>query len=289
MRLTKRANVWVLAASVAVAFSWIGLPPPAVGKEPAPTSRAAEAISASGLDKSLAEVSKTIAGETLAELQERAPAAKDEKFAAAWKKATDAAYAKSKLTDAVAMQLSASLSDAELSEIIAYYRDGLGKRFAEADKASDGDDAAMKMMAQAAELQQHLTANPQRTADYERLVKGFRIVELGLPMMQATFHATEIGRDAAAKDGARQPLEAMQKKADGALPMVKGLLEGASLLTLAFTYKDLSDADIKGHADHISKPVPAKFIAAVEASLPQAIGAATTTFHATLDSELAKK
>lgn len=289
MQLTKPTTMRLLAASVAVAFAWLSPGQPAVGKGPASMSLAAEAISASGLDKSLAEVSKTIGGDTLTELQEQAPAAKDAKFVAAWAKATEAAYAKSKLSAAVAMQLSASLSDAELTEIVAYYRDGLGKRFIDADKATDSDDAAMRMMAQAAELKQHLTANPQRTADYERLVKGFKLVELALPVMQATLLATEVGRDALAEGGARQPLDALQKKADAQMPLVKGMLEGATMLTVAFGYKSLADADIKGHADHIARPVPAKFIAAIEASLPQDLSAATKSFHTTLNGELGKK
>lgn len=92
----------------------------------------------------------------------------------------------------------------------------------------------------------------------------------------------------------RQPLlrpivGAEAATADAPLPLVKGILEGATMLTVTFGQKSRPDADINGHADHNSKPVPAKSIAAIEAALPQALSAATKSFHATLNGELAKK
>lgn len=284
MRRTMRGVIvggWIVSLILAVASAF-----PATALEAAKTELAAEAIEVTGLGDTLGSVGRSIGTDALADLQVQAPAAREAKFAAAWARAAEAAYAKDRLARAIGSRLSDGLTAAELGEVVAYYRDGIGKRFAEADRASERGDAGAMMLAHAAEFKESLASNPERAADYQKIIVGFRLVELALPVVTATALATEIGVDSLSRTGGHFPLDALREKAEEQAPLLKGIVEGTSMITVAVAYKALSDADIKSHAAHIEKPVPAKFVAAVEAALGPALHDASAVFHETLTKAL---
>lgn len=274
---------WVVSLILAVASAL-----PAMALEAAKPELAAEAIEVSGLGDTLGSVGRSIGTDALADLQAQAPAAREAKFAAAWARAAEAGYGKERLARVIGARLSVGLTAVELGEVVAYYRDGIGRRFVEADRASDRGDAGALVLAHAAEFKESLASNPERAADYQKIIAGFRLVDLALPVVTATALATEIGVDSLSRTGGHFPLEALREKAEEQAPLLKGIVEGTSMITVAVAYKALSDADVKAHAMSIAEPALAKFVATVEAALGPTLHEAGAVFHGTLTKELGK-
>lgn len=156
--------------------------------------------------------------------------------------------------DSLEVGLEETLSADETAAVTAFYRTPLGERVREVEVAAASVDAQMEIDARRSELRAELEKDPERLAFARSIDEGVFASELSATVVTNIARAMLIGT--AQAEGGVDPgaLAAVDRRMTAMHGAVVEQMRELLLATFAWTYRDVSNADLEAYAAFLETP-----------------------------------
>ena len=208
-------------------------------------------------------------GTTLA-LSPRQHGVGDTRFLSAWETCTSAAFGDNDLNRRLAERLGQSLSDDEMAGIGTFLASPLGLRLAGLERTTRDIalDRQIETLAKGKTL--YFVAPQTRRARFEEVMQ-LSGAEVGFAMLGESLRGMALGLHLSAKGDIALSWEEIDASVTAQLTGLEDSLADATRSTLAFTYADLSDADLDAYLDFLRAPATRKFYATLTLAIGEII------------------
>ncbi|MDH5326793.1 MAG: DUF2059 domain-containing protein [Gammaproteobacteria bacterium] len=170
-------------------------------------------------------------------------------------KAMVAAFAPKQVNLAIKAQLKKKLSQADAKQLMAWYKSKLGKKITKAEEKASTPQAMQAMMAQA----QSLVSDQARLDLAIKIVNLVKAVDMGVDLQMHTSKSIVAAMSQAANPGAPVDMQAIETQLAAGEVQMRDAMQQFMVLSMLYSYKELSVAEIKKYVAFLEKPVTQKF------------------------------
>lgn len=212
-------------------------------------------IEKSGIDRAIKELPAAFLA-SVEQLKQQMTV--EDTFVEAWNAAIPVAYNSDKILKTITDGLNNVFSEEEQRQLLTHYDSPLGKRIVQLEVAANNAEAQAKIMDYANKIKENPGNHAERLPLYEALDEASRSTDTFVTIALNTALAMQIGM----LSQGTSPAPAIEDvKAE--LEKQRGLLAGQlrELVTVAFayTYRDLSTADLQTYIEFANSPAGKKF------------------------------
>jgi hypothetical protein len=189
----------------------------------------------------------------------------DDKFRNAWTKASKTAFRTDRMIDAISKSLE-KLTDQERRSLIAYYDTPAGKLIRVLEEKASTAEAQAEIAAYAPKFM----ADPksaERVKLYQQIDEATNASAVGTELGMRMAHITAIGMANAAKGTLNVDTAQLEKQIESQRPQMAQQMKQTMMLSSAYTYRELSVAEIKAYLKFLKMPATQKFTMIVLKSL----------------------
>lgn len=227
-------------------------PSAAVAYDPHPASTAL--IEAIGLDNVFAQFGQTIS------TAPRASGIADQSFLAIWESAAPEAFGDQRLKARLQASLARTLRDDEVASVAAFLASPFGQRVTRLEQASQGMDTAAQLAALAKGQTLYWRLSEQRRVQFEGLLE-LSGAQLTFAVIGESLRGMALGLNLSSGD-IETPWQEIDSAVRTELEGMKQSLTEAARAALAFTYADLTDAELEAYLAFLRTPEARNFYAA---------------------------
>ncbi len=180
------------------------------------------------------------------------------KLASAWQEATHRTFRGPEMIKAMEGRIRGVLTQDEKAQVAQFYRSPLGQKILDLEQASIGPEAEAKTVAMTPQLKKEGAANPERVTMFKSITQSMKAIELGTEFA-INMNINFVMGMVAVKRGAIIPsYEDLAQKIESSRPQIRSQLQEAVDVGMLFTYRDLSNAEIRIYLDFLLTPVSRK-------------------------------
>lgn len=211
----------------------------------------------------------------------------DDKFRSGWVKASKTAFRADRIIDAIAKSLE-KLTDEERRGVIAYYDTPAGKRIRALEEKASTAEAQAEIAAYAQKFMAD-AKNGERVKLYQQIDEATNASAVGTELGMRMAHITAIGMVNAAKGPVNVDTVLLEKQIELQRPQMAQQMKQTMLISSAYTYRELSVAEIKAYLKFLKTPATQKFTRIVLKSLSNQLVAQGRTFATELGKLIKRK
>ena len=211
----------------------------------------------------------------------------DEKFKTAWVNAVKASIRADRIVDAIDKGLQ-KLTVAERRSVLAFYDTPAGQRIRTLEEKASQPDAQPAIEAFAKTFMAD-PKNAERLKLYQQIDRATHGSILGTELGLRVAHATALGMANATRGPATIDQAALEKQVESQRPQIAQQVQQVVLLTSAFTYRDLTVAEIKAYLKFLTTPATQKFSTVVLNSLTNELATQARLFGSELVKNFRRK
>lgn len=200
----------------------------------------------------------------------------DDRFRNAWAKAVKIAFRPDRTMDAIAKGLQ-KLTDEERRSLIAYYDTPAGQRVRTLEEKAATPEAQAAMQAFAPKFMAD-PKNGERVKLYQQIDDATNASAVGTELGMRIAHVTAFGMVNATKGTQNVDTVELQKQIESQRPQVAQQMKQTMLVSSAYTYREMSVAEIKAYVKFLKTPTTQKFTAIVFKAISQELTAQATAF-----------
>jgi hypothetical protein len=200
----------------------------------------------------------------------------DDKFRTAWAKAVKSTFRVERVLEAVEKGLQ-KLTVEERRGLIAYYDTPAGKRVRTLEEQS----AAPEAQAQIVAFAQKFMADPkngERTKLYQQIDQATNASALSTELVMKISYATAIGMANVTQGAQSVDTVEMEKQVEAQRPQMMQQMQQSMLLTSAYTYREMSVAEVNAYVKFLQAPTTKKFTTIVLKSLTEELALQARNF-----------
>jgi hypothetical protein len=192
----------------------------------------------------------------------------DEHFLAAWEKCASAAFGNDDLNRRLQQSLNGSLSDEEMRGIGGFFASPLGLKLGGLERATRqiAPDRQLETLAKGKTL--YFVSPELRRARFDE-VMTLSGAEMSFAMLGESLRGMALGLHLSAKGDIDLSWDEIDAEVEIKLSGLRESLIDATRSTLAFTYAELSDAELEAYLDFLRAPATRKFYSAVTIAIGQ--------------------
>ncbi len=208
-----------------------------------------EFIAASGIDKALAAITKGMRDAVNAPELDQAIDA--EKLKEVWPEAVETTFSEKHLEDGFIEQLSGKITPKEYQAIRQFLESDFGRRVTRLEVDAHALDVS-ELNARGAEVAKSIA--PDRIRVIKEMIDAIGGVESGLTIAMNSSFAMLKGMQAGGAIPLQLPDEDIRKFLKESEPKMRQEIGALLALSTAYTYKDLSDEELKFYVDFLNSP-----------------------------------
>ncbi len=210
-------------------------------------------------------------GATLA-LSPRQHGVDDERFLSAWERATSMAFGDAALNRRLADRLSEQITDDEMTGIGSFLASPLGLRLAGLERSTReiAPERQIETLAKGKTL--YFFAPQSRRAHFDEVMQ-LSGANMSFAMLGESLRGMALGLHLSAKGDIALSWAEIDAEIATKLTGLEESLVDATRSTLAFTYADLSDAELEAYLDFLRAPATRKFYATLTLAIGEIIEA----------------
>lgn len=202
----------------------------------------------------------------------------DDNFASAWSDAADAIFKPEDIVAQVGRDLSGVFSGAEAREIAEFYDSELGRRVV----AFESDGAKFEKQAEITAFAKELTRDAgkyaARLALYQQLDDAAGLTKISVAIAMNMGVAIQTGMIASGKLPMALTFEDIKREAEKQRFAISQQVANALYQSMAYIYRDVSEADMLTYINFTKSPAGQKFLGAYFAALDVALTDASRAF-----------
>ena len=210
---------------------------------------------------------------------------------ASWRKAVDGVFAAGGFARKLAQHQAAALSEAEAREIVSFRRSSLGGKLTAAEVTSPfppeklGDTAYL--LGELDKSRRALGKDKVRAKILADLLQAAGGGAVQAELMLTITRGMSIGMAHATPDGQGRPAEAdIIEATEGLRPKFIAMMGAIATSSLALSYRQLTNAELRAYLEHLKSPLGRKNIAGVVKSLAIVLNQASTEIGRAFGREL---
>mgnify|MGYP001435643828 CR=1 FL=1 len=211
-------------------------------------------VSLTGLDRALEEVATGLAAEGARIVGQGEDVGDPEQFRTAWEHAASESFSPTRLKEALARRIAGKLSPAELQKVESFYTGKLGKAMVAREVAASSSAAQQEMVTGAEKLMRGLASQPKRIVALDNLARAIRLKEVSTGIALNMMRAVMIGMSATNTSKLAMPLDVIEQQVEAHRQSAAAELEAVTALSMAFTYRNASVADLKAYEKFLRSP-----------------------------------
>jgi hypothetical protein len=247
----------------------------------------------SGLDKAFDEIAAGIkVGMEQATPDGSMSAALREKVLAGAGPAADAAFAPETMKREFRLAMEGKLAEADLDSIFAFYRSPLGARITALENASQEATVQRQIAEMAPKLLERLKNEPERAEVLALVDSSLRLTEMGADVAFNIGRAIAVGIVASGEKTAALPdqaIAAIDSEMQKVRPAMTAQMQEQILLTLAYTYRDVSIPELRQYLAFATSTAGKRFFDAAIPAMNAVLVKAGGEFGHALMRELGKE
>jgi hypothetical protein len=190
----------------------------------------------------------------------------DERFLSAWEKAATGAFGSKALTDQLQQRLAETLSDAEITEIVAFMTSPLAKRLGQLERVPP--EKQIESLAKGKTIYLSLTETRRVRLDEVMHLSG---ADTTFATIRQALRAVALGLRLSAQGDIALSWEEIDRETQAKLAGMEDSLTDAMRSALAFSFAEVSDAELETYLEFLRAPATRKFYAAATAAIGQII------------------
>jgi hypothetical protein len=206
-------------------------------------------------------------------------------------RAADKAFAPEILRQEFLSALDGEVTEADLDDVLAFYKSPLGSRMKAWEKASQTADARTKIAKMTRELLDQLKNQPER-AEVLKLIDGsLRLTELSTDAAFNTDRATAIGVVAADEKTTAltsRAVESIDTDMQKMRPAMTAQIRVKTLRFMAYIYREATIEELRQYLEFVASPVGKRYYGAVAPAMNKVLFKAAEEFGHALMRELGK-
>jgi hypothetical protein len=205
----------------------------------------------------------------------------------ALKDAAAQAYQAEQLIKVVRDRMGRDLSEGQVGDVMTWVATALGKRIVELEKQSSDPSAMRSIEAYARDLQRS-PPPAARVALARELNAASGSAEVAAALVESMTLATALGLNAAQPRQSQVPNELLEQDIKNALPQMRQQAEGIVLVSILYTYRSLSDAELSQYLRFMQTPSGAAYARSGAAAMREALAQATGRFMLAIPKAMAR-
>jgi len=196
--------------------------------------------------------------------------AADERFLTAWEKCTGAAFGDAALNQRLADRLGQTLSDEEMAGIGSFLTSPLGIKLAGLERSTReiAPERQIETLAKGKTLYFVLPETRRARFDEVMQLSG---AEMSFAMLGESLRGMALGLHLSAKGDIALSWDEIDASVTAQLVGLEESLADATRSTLAYTYAELSDADLEAYLEFLRAPATRKFYATAATAIGEII------------------
>jgi len=195
----------------------------------------------------------------------------------ALKDAATEAFQAEHMIGIVRSRMARDLSERQVGDVMAWLVAPLGKRITDLEKESS-DPSAMQGIENYARALQKVPPAPARVALAQELNAATGSTEVAAALMESIALATALGLNAAQPRQSQVPTEILQRDIKKAMPQFRQQAESIVLVSILYTYRSLSDAELTQYVRFMQMPSGVAYARSGAAATREALTQATGRF-----------
>lgn len=239
---------FLCAALPSAAAERIAYDQPAPDRHPTPS----DLIRTIGLDNVFVQFGRSIAASP------RQHGIADARFLEAWETSAVLAFGDSKLNARLEAGLSRTLSDDDLNGIDSFLTSSFGRRVTKLEQASQSIAADQRVAALAKGKTLYWTVSERRKAQFEELLI-LSSAEMTFAVIGESLRGMALGLHLSSGGDIETPWEDIDNTVKLQLGGLKASLGDAADAAIAYTYNELSDAELEDYLSFLRTPAARKF------------------------------
>ncbi|RUT34389.1 DUF2059 domain-containing protein [Arsenicitalea aurantiaca] len=247
---------------------------PALSEEA--TNRVADLMATTGLDRIFEQF-----GTAVAESPALDAILADEAFVAAWQQSAREAFEDEALVARLEGRLTEYLSQDELDQLVQFLSSPFGQRVNGLELATQDQppEAQERLMLEGEAL--YADAGSQRQEHFERMLT-LTSAEISNAMLAGSIRAMMLGLHFSNGGDIAVPWEEIDEEVEATMQAMAGELDASLRFVLAYTYRELTDAELEQYIAFLETPAAQRFYALTAFSVGEIVHEAMEAFGTSL-------